>query len=90
MFEGFFPFVRRPVWTIDLSQTLWEVLDIKSELEGGVKTYSPPQGTLAQQCIAGLDHWSMISSGAAVVRLEQDGNKTATSQGRQLVSQLVS
>ena len=35
MFEGFFPFVRRPVWTIDLSQTLWEVLDIKSELEGG-------------------------------------------------------
>ena len=47
----------------------------------GVKTYSPPQGTLVQQCIAGLDHWSMISSGAAVVRLEQDGNKTATSQG---------
>ena len=33
--EGFFPFVRRPVWTIDLSQTLWEVLDIKSGLEGG-------------------------------------------------------
>ena len=35
MFGGFFPFVRRPVWTIDLSQTLWEVLDIKSGLEGG-------------------------------------------------------
>ena len=48
-----------------------------------VKTYSPPRGTLAQQCIAEPDHWSMISSGAAVVvvRLEQDGNKTATSPG---------